>query len=239
MTAIMANELVLAHMPALALHIAGGGTATLAGYAAALVAKGERLHRLFGKLFVAAMALMAAAAIYLAGQLLAFKQMEQANIAVACFVLYLIATGWMAVKRPPGSTGRFERGALAWIVAVSAAFFLWGARAAASGSYDGYGPTLYVTFGGVAALFAALDIKLIVSGSALARAPIARHLGRMCTAWFIACSSFFLGQQKVMPAWMHGSKILLVLAVAPLAVMLFWLVRVRIVSRFKRTAVAA
>lgn len=122
---------------------------------------------------------------------------------------------------------------------MSATFLLWGFRAAASGGYDGYGPALYFAFGSAAALFAASDVKVIATGGLSGGARIARHLGRMCTAWFIACGSFFLGQQKVMPQWLHGSKGLLVLAVAPLAVMLFWLIRVRIVSRFKRAAAAA
>lgn len=105
MTATIANDPDLAHLPALALHIAGAGTAILTGYAAALAAKGKRLHRLFGKLFVAGMALMASEAIYLASRLTAIKAREQANIAVACFAFYLIATGWTAVKPPPGPTG--------------------------------------------------------------------------------------------------------------------------------------
>ena len=49
----------------------------------------------------------------------------------------------------------------------------------------------------------------------------------MCFAFFIATGSFFLGQQKVMPAAVRGSPVLFVLAFAPFAVMLFWLVRLR------------
>jgi len=49
----------------------------------------------------------------------------------------------------------------------------------------------------------------------------------MCFAFFIATGSFFLGQQKVMPHAVRGSPVLFVLAFAPFAVMLFWLVRIR------------
>ena len=49
----------------------------------------------------------------------------------------------------------------------------------------------------------------------------------MCFAFFIATGSFFLGQQDVLPAAVRGSPILFVLAFAPFAVMLFWLVRLR------------
>ena len=49
----------------------------------------------------------------------------------------------------------------------------------------------------------------------------------MCFAFFIATGSFFLGQQDVLPQALRGSPILFVLALAPFAVMLFWLVRLR------------
>ena len=49
----------------------------------------------------------------------------------------------------------------------------------------------------------------------------------------IATGSFFLGQQQVMPAFMHGSPVLVALGIAPLPLMIFWLVRVRFTNRFK------
>jgi len=230
---MMGGAPVMAHLPSLIVHILGGSIGILFGYAAVLAAKGEHLHRLFGKIFVAGMTMLAVAAIYLASQLTALKPMEQANIGMGFLVLYLISTSWMAVRRPPGTTGAFEKVAFAAAALVSSTFVFWGVRAEASGSYDGYAPTFYFVAGGVAALFAAFDLRSIVKGGVEGSARIARHLVRMCTAWFIACSSFFLGQQKVMPAWMHGSKVLLALALLPLGFMLFWLIRVRIGRRFK------
>ncbi|MGN6148312.1 MAG: hypothetical protein ACTHPD_07225, partial [Rhizomicrobium sp.] len=144
----------------------------------------------------------------------------------------------MAVRRAPGTAGSFEKFALAAALAISATFLFWGMRARTPGGFDGYGPQLYFAVGGIMALFAAFDVKMIVQGGVTGSARIARHLLRMCTAWFIACSSFFLGQQKSMPAWMHGSKILLALALAPLAFMLFWYIRVRFTGWFKRAVPA-
>ena len=56
---------------------------------------------------------------------------------------------------------------------------------------------------------------------------ISRHLWRTCVAFFIATGSFFLGQQDALPTAVRGSPVLFVLAFAPFALMLFWLVRVR------------
>jgi hypothetical protein len=61
----------------------------------------------------------------------------------------------------------------------------------------------------------------------------------MCLGWFIATGSFFLGQQKDMPAFLHGSPILLILAMAPLALLLFWMFRVRLTKVYTSEAVAA
>jgi len=230
---MMGDAPVMAHLPTLMVHILGGSIGILFGYAAVLAAKGERFHRLFGKIFVAGMTMLAVAAIYLASQLTALKPMEQANIAMGFLVLYLISTSWMVVRRPPGTTGAFEQVALAVAVAVASTFVFWGVRAEAPGGYDGYAPAFYFVAGGVTGLFAAFDLRAIVKGGVEGSARIARHLVRMCTAWFVACASFFIGQQKVMPAWMHGSKVLLVLALLPLGFMLFWLIRVRLDRRFK------
>ncbi|MGN6147350.1 MAG: hypothetical protein ACTHPD_02305, partial [Rhizomicrobium sp.] len=95
---MMTGDPVFSHLPTLILHILGGSIGILAGYAAVLVAKGERLHILFGRAFLFGMTLMAAAAITLASQLTALKAMELANIGMGSVVLYLISTSWMAVR---------------------------------------------------------------------------------------------------------------------------------------------
>ena len=236
---MMGNEPVMAHLPALILHILGGSIGILSGYGAVLASKGEKLHRLFGKVFIASMALMAVAAIYLSSRLTALKPMEQANFGIGFFVLYLLSTSWMAVRRSPGTTGTFEKLAFSTALAISATFLFWGVLAQKPGGYDGYRASFYFVAGGLVALFAAFDLRVILRGGVEGSARIARHLSRMCTAWFIASASFFFGQQKVMPEWMQGSKLLLIPALAPLGFLLFWMIRVRIGTRFKRAAVAA
>jgi uncharacterized membrane protein len=236
---MMGNAPVMAHLPALVLHVLGGTIGILSGYAAVLVAKGERLHRLFGKVFVAGMTVLATAAIYIAIRLQSVSPRELGNIGAGILVLYLMATSWMAVKHAPGTTGTFEKAAFAVAVCLCATYVVWGMRALAPHGFDGYPAQLYFTFAGLIAMFAAFDLRMILKGGVAGGQRIARHLGRMSTAWFIASGSFFLGQQKVMPMWMHGSNVLLVLALAPLGFMLFWMVRVRIGTRFKHAATAA
>jgi hypothetical protein len=85
----------------------------------------------------------------------------------------------------------------------------------------------YFVFASFAAFGAALDLRMILRGGISGAPRIARHLWRMCFALFFATSFFFIGQQKVMPASVRGSPWLFIPALAPLALMVFWLVRVR------------
>ena len=82
-------------------------------------------------------------------------------------------------------------------------------------------------FTAITAIAAISDIRVVARGGIDGAPRIARHLWRMCTAWFVASGSFFLGQQKVMPAYMHGSPLLFIPALAPLVFLMVWMVKVR------------
>jgi hypothetical protein len=129
---------------------------------------------------------------------------------------------------------------LALLVAACCAIvdLIFGLQAAGSptGQLEGFPSPAYFAFAAVAALAAGLDLNFILSRRILPAKRLARHVWRMCTALFIASSSFFLGQQKVMPAFVHGSPLLIVVAVAPLLVMAFWLVRIRFPGLMKRVS---
>lgn len=217
----------------LVLHIGGGSVGILSGAATVSVSKGAHLHRRFGKVFGVAMLVMAAA-----GFSLAIYLQQPSNIGAAIFAAYLVTTAWVTVRRPESTVGAFEKVA-AGIVAITALVFLvWGIEASSSPKHAlfGFRPVFYYVFAGIAAFLAALDLKVIVQGGVSGVQRIARHLWRMCFAFFFATGSFFLGQQKVMPLWMHGSKVLILLGVAPLLLMLYWLIRVRIGARFRKPA---
>jgi uncharacterized membrane protein len=242
------SSLSLSHIPAdspwwvfvvvaagLAAHIGGGSLGVLSGYGAVSARKGEHWHRLFGKVFVASMMIMAVAAASLA-----FWINQKANIAGGILAFYLVATAWVTVKREEAGIGPIDY-ALPFLAAgVAGAMLTWGVEAAASptGTLDGGTPALYYVFGTFAAFAALLDMKVILQGGLSGTPRIARHLWRMCVALFFAAGSFFLGQQKVMPHFMRGSPLLFVPAFAPLALMVFWLVRIRVGNSFRRRATA-
>jgi len=232
---------VTPYLPLIYVHITAGIAAIVAGYVAVNVKKGGRVHRAFGIVFVLAMVVLAVMATYLAISLLGKLPGQSGNVAAGALVPYLVGTAWVTVRRKEGTIGLFEKIAPMIALGVAAMFLFWGVRATMSpkGALDGYGAVFYYVFSGLALFFAALDFKVILQGGISGAARIARHLWRMCFAFFFATGSFFIGQQKVMPHWMHGAWYLYVLALAPLAYMIFWLIRVRFTNWYKRDTIPA
>jgi uncharacterized membrane protein len=214
------------------LHIAGGSVGIVSGFVTLLSRKGERLHRVAGTVFFVSMLIMATIGAS-ASPFLPVPQM--ANVVVGILTLYLLATSWVAIRRKDGGIGRFEKGgfAVALGVVAASAIFIRMAVNNPAGTIGKEGPQIFYVFALVGAIAAAGDLRVILRGEISGAARIARHLWRMCAALTIASGSFFLGQQKIMPAFMQGSPWLFVPVLAPLLLMVFWLIRVRVGRRFK------
>jgi len=224
--------------PVLILHIGAGTLGILSGYAAVSVAKGERFHRVFGTVFFLAMLTVSTLAVYLAlfvPPTSPGSAPPTASVPVAILTFYLVATGWLTVRRTMWGVGPLEKGALFVALAVAASMLIFGLQAAGNPIDRLHGfPARYYTFASFAAFAAILDLKVILKGGISGAARIARHLWRMCFAFFFAASFFFLGQQRIMPVFLHGWP-LLVPALAPLALMIFWLCRVRLTGWFRNS----
>ncbi|WP_332773042.1 hypothetical protein [Phenylobacterium sp.] len=215
--------------PAMMLHIAAGGVGLASGFAALAFRKGERLHRIAGTAFFVAMLFMSGI-----GAVMAVFLPNRPTILVGVLTFYLVATAWMTVRREEGRIGRFEVAALAIVAVVATLDFIagWVAAGSPKGAMDHIPYQMIFVFGGVAALAAVTDLRVIRRGGISGAPRIARHLWRMCVALLIATTSFFLGQQKVLPEVLHGSPILFVPILAPLVLMIFWLFRVRFSKAF-------
>jgi hypothetical protein len=207
------------------IHIAGGMIALLLGAVAFAVRKGGGRHVSAGTWFCVAMLVLGVTASILEP----FKSPPESPIG-GIMVCYFVATAWMTARRRAGTPGRFEKIACASVLVI-AAFFIGHAFEvvlAPTGQFPGPpGPVGLFVLGAICLLAGLGDLRFILRGKLSATQRISRHLWRMCFAFFIATGSFFLGQQDVLPQALRGSPILLVLAFAPFAWMLFWLVRIR------------
>jgi hypothetical protein len=217
----------------MAIHIASGLLALPAGTVAVAARKGGQLHARAGTLFFGAMLVLG-----LTATPLTWMKEEPDSGLGGLIVCYFVLTSWVAARRRDGSTGWFEIVACATALGTAALMF-WAALMA--GATTPAGPGVVYAIAGVCLLAGLLDLNAILRAPLPPTQRVARHLWRMCFAFFIATGSFFLGQQNVLPAAVRGSPILFVLAFAPFAIMAFWLVRVRFskaIARLKLRAAA-
>lgn len=206
---------------ALVLHISGGAVGLVSGFVAVAAPKGRPLHRKAGSVFVVAMMIMAVFAL-----IIAVNRGQSLNILAGSFTLYMVASAWLTVRRRV--IGRAEAIGCLYAFGVAVTAVVFASRGAGS---DGVPDQAAWVFGGLAAFAAALDLKVIIGRGVTGVSRISRHLWRMCAALFIASGSFFLGQMDEIPQAFRGPH-LIVLALTPLAALLFWMVRIR----FTRTA---
>ncbi len=210
-------------------HIASGLIAVIAGFIAAGARKGGRLHGQAGTVFFGSMLVLGISAAILEP----FREPEPGSPIGPLLVCYFVGTSWVTARRRDGTTGRFE--VIACVVALGAAGIIaWSGLTGESSPPGGRGPLF--AFAAVCLLAGLGDLNVVLRKKMSAAQRISRHLWRMCFAFFVAAGSFFLGQQDIMPEAVRGSPILFVLAFAPLAIMLYWLVRLRFAKAVGRLA---
>jgi hypothetical protein len=214
------------------LHICGATIGLLSGTAALIFRKGWRWHRMAGNVFFVSMLVMALSG----AAIVSFLKPNMGNVFGGMVTFYLVATGWLTVLREEGKTGVTEFGLLLVALAVGGGGLLYGWEAAhnATGLKEGYPPAPYLVFGSLSLWSATFDIRMLVHRRLSGAPRIARHLWRMCTAFLIAAFSFFMGKQQHFPAAIRGSQLLYLPMLLILIVMIYWLIRVRVTTAYKK-----
>jgi hypothetical protein len=218
----------MASSPMLLFHICAGTLGVLSGFAAVSFRKGSRWHRVAGIVFAISMLSLSAS-----GVCLAIVRHEPGNVLGGALTFYLVATGWSVARRRNGALGLFDWFALPIALAVVAATSTYAVEAARSrtGLSHGFPVGPYLFLGSVALIAAAGDVRMMMRGGISGARRIARHLWRMCFAWFIASASIFLARPHLFPAVLRRTGALYLLSFLPLVLMVFWLVRVLFVRR--------
>jgi hypothetical protein len=217
------------HMtPLLAIHIAGGVVAVMAGYAALFARKGSAFHRSAGRAFVGSMLVMA-----LGAMVLALRKGETGNALAAVFVTYLVVTAVTTFLPDSRRITRLNTTLRIVGLALALASIAMGVArlTIATGSEGGVpAPTIAVaSFINATVMLLAWwgDVRVSRRGAPRGPARVRRHLWRMCFALFVASGSFFLGQAHVIPEPLRVRPVLTLLAFLPLLLMLFYLWRYR------------
>ena len=224
----------------LAAHIGGGVVGVLSGGVAMAARKGGPLHRSAGQVFFVSMLVMAGI-----GTVVSPFLPNWSNVVMGLFVLYLVVTARMTVRRPasaagPPEIGTPEIGAFAFAGCAAVTGIVLGLVAAASpqGLLAGDPPAGFFVLACLPGFAATQDLRMIFRGGLSREQRLARHLWRMSVALFIGAGSLFLGQGKLFPHGLRGSPIMFAPEVAILALMIFWLLRARTAKSPGRQAVA-
>jgi len=222
--------------PILLLHICAGTLGCCSGFVAVFLRKGSRRHGLAGKFFVMSMLCLAASGVYMA-----VAKSQPGNILGGTVTFYLVATAWWTARHKDGKPRVFDWGALLVILTLASVEVTYGIQAAISpsGTKYGYPPAPYFFLGSVAVLATVGDIRMLVRGGIAGTQRIARHLWRMCFAWFIASASIFLARPHLFPKAMQRAGVLYFLTVLPLLLLIFWLIRVRFRNAYQARPVTA
>jgi uncharacterized membrane protein len=225
------------------LHVGAGMIGLASGTIALIVRKGGYLHRRAGTVFIAAMVIMAIFAGYLA---IAVPD-QLVNLFIASFTLYLLATAWMTVRRKARSLGLFEKLALFIGLCLCAPFAILSFQLATGltplfkSAVPFKGPVLIAiyTFTAVLAVAAIGDARVVFGGGISGAARIARHLWRMCLGLALATGSAFTnGFARLLPAPYHVPPVFFYPQFLPLALLFFWMIRVRFTGWFRQNEVA-
>lgn len=206
--------------------------------------KGSRGHRMAGDVFVVSMVIMGGCAAPLA-----LMKHDMNNLFGGILTIYLVGTAWLTARNreTDGQSGAIEWGGFLFALVIGSLILMHGWQKA-TGRVASDGTPTFMSFflGSVVLLAAAGDLRVIFRGIS-GRARIARHLWRMCFGWFFATGSFFLGpnnrplrllstiglRQPIFRTLLR-EEVLLFLAVLPLLLLIFWLIRIRFTGAFRR-----
>jgi uncharacterized membrane protein len=217
--------------PVLLVHICGAVISLIAGALSMVLRKGSSRHAIAGNIFVGSMVIMTTTGAYIAAM-----NPSRGSFVVALLTLYLVITSWVTGRRRTGRPGAFDIVALTFAAIVGAQGIAWGIEVARGTTRvpDGIPAGVYYFFSTVALLCAASDVRMYVRGGVFGAKRIVRHLWRMCFALLITAMSFYPGQAKLFPAALRATNILYVPILLLFAAMLFWIVRVKFSSAFRR-----
>jgi hypothetical protein len=213
----------------LPIHIVAAALGLVAGTVALAVAKGGRLHRRSGLVFVYAVVAMCSAAVAIAvvkGQMI--------NVIAGLMTSYLAMTAITTV-RPPAAASRSRDIALMVVALVLGLVTMTAGVAAVANptsrlfGLPSFPPGLFL-FGVLGLSGAAGDLKMMRSGVLRGAPRLSRHVWRMCMALWITVISFFSIRARVaavLPAMFTTPVMRALPVVLVLVAMFYWLWKVR------------
>ena len=210
----------------LAFHAAMGTIGLVSGTIAMVARKGGTWHRRSGLVFVYTMIAMGVSAVGIS------VYEGKSDVAGGAAAAYLILTAWTTIRPLPGG-GRGVHAALLLLPLLFAVGgFINGVEAWGRPGHqmDGVPAAMRFFLATVFSLAVIGDVRMIRDGAIQGTRRLARHLWRMCFGLFIATGSFIaqLVKMTFMPEWTRSVTVIVLLALGPLVVLVYWMWRVRL-----------
>lgn len=140
-------------------HISTGFTALIVGLVPMLFAKGSRLHKRAGLVYVYCMVIVAITALLLCG-LQPFRMFRLFLAGIAVFSFYLCITGWRATKQKNTGPTSADKGLTFLTVLVSIAMISFGIYLLVLNG-PVFMPIVFTFFGVLTLVFAARDVQFM------------------------------------------------------------------------------
>ncbi|KAF7764449.1 hypothetical protein PCIT_b0453 [Pseudoalteromonas citrea] len=214
--------------PFMLLHIITGSIAVIAGLLALILKKGQKYHRLSGKVFVISMAIMA-----LSGAYIAYLKPMMITLIAGFYTLHLVLTAYMVVKTPVKTHTQFDNYTPLSSCSLFCLSVYFGLQALnhASETFQGFSHEPYFFFALLSAIALIGDIRLLICKGLTHGHRLARHIWRMCFALYLAIGSFFGQGAKVLPETLSQSVLIEAPEPLILLAMIFWLLKTAMKSR--------
>jgi hypothetical protein len=206
----------------LIIHVTAATIALFSGFSALYLRKGSPRHRATGNVFFGSMLVMAASAVCLA-----LKKSEMIDVVVGGFTFYLVATGWLTVKREAGYVGPAQTILLFVGAAIALLAFQlgWSATHGAAGKGDETVAIAYFVTCSLVSFSIALDVSVLVRGGLYGSHRIARHIWRLCSALLFTTTAFFTPTRFSLPSIMTNTHLNYIPIIYVVSVSMFWLFR--------------
>lgn len=213
----------------LPIHIVAAALGLIAGTVALAVAKGGRLHRRSGLVFVYAIVAMCGAAVAIA-----FVKGQAINVIAGLMTSYLAMTAMTTVLPAVAASRARDIALMVMALVLGLVTMTAGFAAVVNPTITLFGlpafpPGLFL-FGVLGLSGAAGDFKMMRTGVLRGAPRLSRHVWRMCMALWITVVSFFSIRARVaavLPAMFTTPVMRALPAVLVLAAMFYWLWKVR------------
>jgi hypothetical protein len=221
----------MTYSPMLLIHISAGIVGVFSGYMAFFVRKGGVLHVRAGNVFVGSMLIMSAS-----GGVVSFTRAQHLNVVMALFTAYLVATGWLTLRRKANETGAAEYALLLFALATAIGAMMVAGKTSNHMIFPAI--LLFVCAAG--------DVRMLMRGGLAGGRRLVRHIWRMGFGLFIAAASFFLGtpsdpvtrrvglRGRLFPPALRETHLNALPVILIVVLIVYWVVRVK----FKKRSVA-